>query len=196
MNYEAFLDGFVDELEKRAGWRDLGLGRIAKMKARMGESLKSVRSEAKKSLKATGQTGTPLYSVGERGETGGKFYKSMAGDYAARNRDPARREGPKFQGRIQEAIRGRIKPSGPSVGERMKAWGAGIKSKITGAARGAKQQIAGAGGAIAGAARGAAQGAVAGRAAAMAPSILTTATKISKRAKPPAVNVGDVAEAA
>lgn len=182
---KAFFVGLYDELEKSAGWRDLGVGRIAKMKARMGAGLKSVRGKALTSLKATGKTGTPLYSVGERRKPGGKFYEAKGGKgFRERRRGPSRRAGPKFQERVQAAIQSR-KPVGPPAGERMKAWGASIKQRVTGAARGAGRQLAGAKGAIGGAVRGAAAGAAAGRAATMTPKpVRTTAAKISARPRP------------
>lgn len=176
----AFFDGLLDELEKSAGWRDLGAGRIAKMKQRLAEGLKSVRGKALKSLQETGQTGTPLYSAGAARGGRGKFYESTRGGFKERRRKawPERREGGGYQARIRQAMEGRgLKPS---LGRRAQSWAQGIREKVTGAARGAAgaargaagavrgaaeeagRQAKGVGGAVAGAAKGALQGATAG----------------------------------
>jgi hypothetical protein len=191
---EAFFAGLYDVLEKQAGWRDLGAGRIAKMKERMATGLKTVRGKALKSLKETGQTGTKLYSVGKARGGHGKFYEASGGKgFKERRRKPfaERREGAGFKKRVQQAIQGRQMP-GKGIGERMKEWGAGIRKKITGAAQGvggaAKavgQQAKGVGGAVTGAAKGAVQGAATGaaegRQAAMAPKPKTRIRTISER---------------
>jgi hypothetical protein len=182
----AFFIGLYDELEKKGGWRDLGAARIAKMKGRMAAGLKGVRGKALTSLKATGKTGTPLYTTGAAKGGHGKFYERYGGKgFAERKRKPyaERRTGAGFQKRVQQAVQERgMKPAGPGIGKRLGAWGAGIKQKITGAAAGARRQLAGAKGAVVGAARGAAAGAGAGREAAMAPKpVRTTAAKIPAR---------------
>jgi hypothetical protein len=191
----AFFNGLIEELEKDAGWRDLGAGRIAKMKANMATGLKKIRGQAAKSLKATGQTGTNLYSVGEKRKPGGKFYEQYGGKgFKERKRDPSRRTGPKFQARVQEAMKGRgLKPSGPSIGSRLSSWGSGIKKKISGAARSAGSSISGAAktvgqeavgakGALTGGLRGAAEGAREGRAKALS-GVRSSGNKITQRAK-------------
>ncbi len=199
----AFFNGLLEELEKDAGWRDLGPARIAKMKARMGGSLKRIRGKASASLKDTGKTGTPLYSVGERGKSGGKFYEKLSGGFKARQRTQERREGPKFQGRVQAAIQGRQKPAGPSWGERIKGKisgagraVAGAGSALAGAAGAAKRQAVGIGGAATGAARGAlsgaASGASQGRSAAMTP-VQRAGARLAARPRVAPVSAADAA---
>jgi hypothetical protein len=179
----AFFVGLYDELEKKGGWRGLGAARIAKMKGRMAAGLKGVRGKALTSLKATGKTGTPLYSAGAAKGGRGKFYEAYGGKgFKERKRKPyaERRTGAGFQKRVQEAVQGRAKPAGPSIKERMGALGTRIKQRVTGAASGAREQLAGAKGAVTGAARGALAGAAKGRAAAMSPT-RAAAAKIPAR---------------